>query len=114
MQTSLEFEAAAIRRDRGVLNAAIGAEHAQPGWSISAYEFLRGHAEKHAQFMAEDVLKHMRIEGLQLPVDGRALGAIFQRGAREGLIKKIGYAPAATSNLAPKCVWVSLVYRETA
>lgn len=30
----------------------------------------------------------------------------IQRAARLGIIRRVGYAPAKSSNLAPKCTWV--------
>ena len=42
----------------------------------------------------------------------RAIGALFQRAAREKLIAKTGeYRPSVRSHLAAKPVWRSLVYR---
>ncbi|WP_293371474.1 hypothetical protein [Nevskia sp.] len=114
MQTSLQLEVASLSRDRGILNAAIGAEHASPGWSIAAFEFLRDYARRHVQFMAEDVIRLASVSDIPKPPDGRAFGSIIQRAVREGLIKKLGYAPAATSNLSPKCVWQSLIYVDQA
>ncbi len=111
MQTSFELERAALSRDRGILNASIGAEIAVPGWSLEAFAFLKRFAEQHAQFMAEDVVKAAAADHLPAPPDGRAFGGVIQRAVREGLIRKIGYAPAATSNLSPKCVWQSLVFQ---
>lgn len=100
-QLAIDF--AAARRDLGIERAG---SHAGEAWKRRArgylLEYLVGRA---GPFMAEDVRDFAEGRGLDVPPDGRAWGAVFQAAARERLIRKLGYAPARSSNLSPKVQW---------
>lgn len=94
------------RRDHGIQRAVDHAEREQEGWTDFALSLLRFYASRQSDpFLAEQFVEHCT--GLiALPPDGRAWGGVFKRAARLGIIRRVGYAPAKSSNLAPKCTWV--------
>ena len=100
-QLAIDF--ARARRDDGIERAG---DHAGERWKRLArgflLEFLSSHRER---FLAENVREFAEIRGLEAPPDGRAWGAVIQSAARERLIRKVGYAPARSSNLSPKVQW---------
>lgn len=55
-------------------------------------------------FMTEDVREQVE-PVIGLPHDGRAWGQIIRGAARAGWIRRVGYAPARSSNLSPKPLW---------
>jgi hypothetical protein len=96
------------RRDVGINRAVNRADRDNPQWSEDAMHALEMYCKAHpdAQFLGEQVRAWG--EGLELvepPADGRAWGAVFRRAASLGIIRRVGYAPAMSSNLAPKCLW---------
>lgn len=98
---------AALRRDDGIERVSMKADLLQEGWTDRAYAALTIFCAKAKEpFIAEDVREWA--EGLGLisaPHDSRAWGQVIQRAARSDLIRKIGYAPAKSSNLSPKVLW---------
>jgi hypothetical protein len=76
-------------------------------WQEAAYDRLRIFLIliAGAPFLSETFVLHAEAHGLAPPKDARAYGAIIRRAARRGQIVKVGYAPAASSNLSPKCLW---------
>jgi hypothetical protein len=102
----LDWMDVAVRRDTGIRRAADHAERETPGWGHGALAFLRGFAAgATGPFLAEDVAAAYIDRGLPPPPDGRAWGSVFQRAARRGVIRRIGYAPARSSNGSPKPLW---------
>lgn len=97
-------EIARIRRDDGIQRAA---DHADDAWRERAIGYVRLHAAVHAEFLAEDVRAVAEHDGLPPPPDGRAWGSVMQTAARRGIVKRVGYAPARSSNLSPKVLWGS-------
>lgn len=99
----LTIEDAIARRDDGISRAA---EHAGDRWQKLARGYLMEFLAFHrGPFVAEVAREFAEALGFDHPPDGRAWGAVFQRAAREGLIRKVGYAPARSSNLSPKVQW---------
>lgn len=100
-QLAIDFVRA--RRDDGIQRAA---DHAGDQWRRGArgylLEFL---SSQPGPFLAEDARAFAESRGFAHPPDGRAWGVVFQSAARAGLIVKIGYAPAKSSNLSPKVQW---------
>lgn len=95
---------AARRRADGMRRAVEHADIVQVGWSEAAMICLLDYADIIGRpFMVEEV---RAASGLPAPPDGRAWGAVVQRAARSGAISRVGYAPAKSSNLSPKCLWV--------
>lgn len=109
-QLSLTF--ARARRDHGIQQAG---DHAGERWRKSARGYLLEYIARHPRsqfpdgvtFLAEDIREYAEAHGFDRPPDGRAWGVVFQSAAREGLIRKAGYAPARSSNLSPKVLWAA-------
>lgn len=99
-QTTIEF-----RRDDGIQRAA---DHAGPQWNRIArgylLEFLARLSIGH-DFLAENFREFAEGRGLEQPPDGRAYGHVLRSAARDLLIRKVGYAPAKSSNLSAKVLW---------
>lgn len=103
-QLAIDF--ARSRRDDGIERAG---NHAGQRWQRAARGYLLEYLATHAgRFLAEDVREFAEAQGLDLPPDGRAWGAVFQTAARQNVIRKVGYAPARSSNLSPKVQWEGL------
>jgi hypothetical protein len=118
MQASLFVEesraasrsAAESRRDRGMQRAQAHADAVQlDAWSARAMSALRRYlAEgpgRDGAFLAEQFVDWTKTADVAQPPEPRAWGAVISTAARRGLIRRIGYAPANTSNRSPKCLW---------
>ena len=94
---------AAERRDAGIERSSSHAERVTPLWNEMAYTHLRVWllTRDRGDFLAEDAFKEFQIA----PPDGRAYGAVMRKAAAAGIIHKIGYAPAKSSNLSVKVLW---------
>ena len=66
-----------------------------PGWPERALEALLAAGRRLGRFTVEDARE---LAGLEAPTDRRAWGAVVNRAARRGLIRRVGYAPARSSN----------------
>lgn len=112
-QPLLDFDApparaaSEARRELGVSRAATAARRNAPGWEDAAVAAVRAFALTHDAFVAEDVRETFATPA---EVDGRAFGHVMRRAAREGIVRKDGYAPANSSNRSPKVRWRSLVF----
>jgi hypothetical protein len=104
-QLSLDWTPAQ-RRDDGMRRAVEHADAVEASWSARAHALLLEYAVLHGEWMVEDLRDWTLVHGLPNPPDGRAWGAVVQRAARSGAIVRVGYAPAKSSNLSPKCLWV--------
>lgn len=101
--TQLSIDFARARRDDGIDRAG---EHAGAVWKRRATGYLLEYLATPFRctiFLAEDVREFAK--GLEDPPDPRAWGAVFRDAARKGLIVKMGYMPAKSSNLSPKVAW---------
>ncbi len=93
----------------GMERAVEHADSVVPNWSERAMEALLEYARGWRDawgdvgFLIEDVRAHAT--ELPAPPDSRAWGAVVSKAARQGLIVKVGYAPAASSNCSPKTLW---------
>lgn len=97
------------RRDTGI---ALADQNADAAWRAHAWEVLRAYLRTHAEFFVDAFWNE---SGLERPREARALGALVQRAAREGLMEKTGeYRKSVASNLSPKPVWRSLLGRREA
>lgn len=95
------------RRDGGIRRAYDHAEAGEPGWTERAALYLRDYATRvaHGQpFLAEDAREASGAR-INQPDSNKAWGKAVQVAARRGWIMKAGYAPARSSNGAPKCAW---------
>jgi hypothetical protein len=102
-----DYPDAEARRDTGIHDSAEHAEHEIPGWQDAAIECVRRYAEQYSgePFLAEDARSWAARSGLPEPPEPRAWGAVMQATRRAGFIRRIGYAPARSSNLSPKVLW---------
>lgn len=115
-QASL-FDTAAAARDIGMERAAV---HAGESWQQECLVIARDYCERHEYVFVDDLWAW----GLETGESDRALGAVIQLAARLGWIEKIpmrsvhpeAYVsrPSVRSNLSPKPVWRSLIYRTPA
>ena len=102
-QLGLDFEAARARRDAGMASSLEHAESDVPGWGDHAYALLRQFACLQDQpWTCEQFRPWAYSRGLAKPDEERAFGPVTQRAIRDGVIARVGYAPAASSNGSPK------------
>lgn len=102
------YSQAAARRDDGMQRAVQHADAVDMFWSETAYAHVFDFCKTQTTFLTEDARAFAEGRGLNPPPDGRAWGAVMQRAARNGLMRKVGYAPAKSSNLSPKVLWEAL------
>lgn len=99
-------EIAAIARDKAMAQVEAAAD---PEWSARALQALRVTAEAKPDFISDDVWE---IGKLPETREGRALGAIFRVGVRNGWIRKTDRVrPSVRSHLSGKPVWKSLIWK---
>lgn len=102
-QLPIDFSAATARREAGMSSALNHADDDAPGWGDTAYALLRQFAALHAEpWTCEQFRPWAYARGLTRPPEERAFGPITQKGIRAGVISRVGYAPAASSNGSPK------------
>ena len=102
------YSKAAERRDDGMQRAVEHADAVDMFWSDTAYAHVMDFCRLKDTFLTEDARAFAEGRGLNPPPDGRAWGAVMRRAAKNGLMKKCGYAPAKSSNLSPKVLWEAL------
>lgn len=99
----------AVKRDKAIQQVVDRADELDPNWSERAYGALTLYCRffRTVEFIAEDARGWAESRGLiSAPHDSRAWGAVMKRAAKNMLIRKVGYAPAKSSNLSPKVQWV--------
>lgn len=103
-QLGIPFDHARDRRDDGIDRAA---ENAGLAWRLAARAYLVEYLLRigSADFLAEDAREYAEGMGLEDPPDGRAWGAVVLEARRAGVIRKVGAAPARSSNLSYKTLW---------
>jgi len=83
---------------------------AKPEWLRQAYEALVRCAEENETFISDDVWRY----DLKRTREDRALGPVFLRAKRQGIIEKTGtLRPSVRSHLSGKPVWRSLIPRKS-
>lgn len=105
-QFALNFDQARAQRDAGMQLAADHAASEDPGWADKAYDALVSYARAHRAFTSEEFRSG---SGVKSPTTPKALGPIFRRAARDGVIEKGGFAIAKERHLSPCVLWHSLV-----
>ncbi len=96
------------RRDIGMAMAIDKADRDREGWSADALEAVRLYAAAHQgeQFLTEAVRQWcVELQFIEPAENERAWGAVMRRAAKDGLVRKVGYAPSHSSNLSPKTLW---------
>jgi len=104
----MDYAQAREAAETGMALAEDKANRDRWGWSDDAMHGIEMYCLAHAddQFLAEQVRAWAEGMGLvDAPDNGRAWGAVFKKAARLGVIRRVGYAPSKSSNLAPKCLW---------
>lgn len=100
----------------GMTRAIEHADAVEEDWSERAYHMLLTYALNHFEFMTENVRVWAHDQGLPLPPDGRAWGAVTMRAVRDRIIVRDRYQktriPPAHST--PRPVWRSQLYAEAA
>lgn len=113
-QDLFDFDAAEARRDDGIDRAVAHAEANHKLWLERGVGMLRYFVEGlHGKgFLAEDFVAWLQKQTpttlktvFPKPPDPRAYGGIIQAAVKAGIIVKVGYAPAKSSNCSPKCLW---------
>lgn len=107
IQSELVFTGRELR-DGGIIVAANNANFHFHGWSNMAFEALKCYLRQNkTPFMCENVRKYAAdILELPNPPHSRAWGAIFQRAAKENLIRKVGYGQV--ENPKAHCCYATL------
>lgn len=99
------LEEALRERDDGIARA-----DADETWSVRALILLERYLQGHGEMFVDDLWEAYEHAGLEAPREGRALGAVFQRAVRLGLMVKSGRSRASVrSHMSDKPIWRSLV-----
>lgn len=95
---------ARIERDAAIAQVEA---HSPPEWRVEAWDFLTEYLRTHETMHVDSLWD----AGLPVPPELRALGALFNRAVRAGLMTKTDrYLPSVRSHLSPKVVWRSLSF----
>jgi len=99
------------RRDQGIKSAVEHADAVRPKWRVQAEAYTEGLIERRGfkPFLMEEIVAAAEVDGIPAPPDKRAWGHVIRALARRGVVRKIGYAPAKSSNLSPKIQWCKAV-----
>lgn len=91
--------AAAQARDEGIARTL----NAQPDWADTAWQALLDLSRTGAPFTADDLVERVGMP----PTSGKAIGGVFNRAAKAGIIRKVGERPTTrvTSHLRSLAVW---------
>lgn len=80
-------------------------ENAGAQWGEEALNQVINYAHSSDKpFLTEDIRKWAK-DFIGDPHDGRAWGHVMRQAAKMGVVKKVGYAAARSSNLTPKVLW---------
>ncbi len=92
----------------GIKRSAAHAYALDPEWSRTAYAMLDAYCAQfpRAQFTSESFRLWCEARQFPIPVP-KALGAIFQRAARNGIIKRDGFAVAKERHGSPTIQWLA-------
>ena len=101
-QLSLTYAAA---RDDGIQRSADHAESLESGWGASAYRVLCEYARDHrGVWTSEDFRDFLASINFPVPVP-KALGAVFQKAARNRVIERAGFGISKARHLSPCPLW---------
>ena len=105
-----DHDAAWTRAEQGMEAAAGHADRLEANWRHQALGSLTIFANLIGRpFLIEEARAFAENNGLPPPPDGRAWGAVTQAAARGAVprIRKVGAAPAASSNCSLKVQWIA-------
>lgn len=94
-------------RDRAMESVA---SHTSDAVRAKAVDVVRSLCGSRETFISDDVWPHFSDEE-RLLFDGRMLGAVLVRAAKDGWCVKAGYAPSTRRHMSPVVVWKSLLVR---
>lgn len=110
-QLALDLNAAMERADRGIESSGAHADRVEDGWRYQALALLTAFAREIGRsFVVEEARAYAEKHGLPDPPDARAYGSVVRLARAKGRIRKVGYAPAASSNGSPKCLWIACLH----
>jgi hypothetical protein len=99
------FEAEQAAVD-GMTRAVDHANRKSPDWEAYAFLFLMRYARlRNEPFLIEDAREWAYSQGLDLPPDGRAWGAVTRFAATRHHLVRCGTGNARSSNNSPKVLW---------
>jgi hypothetical protein len=98
--------------DEGMRQAADHADAEEPRWTDRAYEALENFARTHREFMTEDARTWAHQNGLPMPPDKRAWGAVTKRAQRANIvvIERYQSTRIPPAHASPRPVWGSRIY----
>jgi hypothetical protein len=96
------------QRDAGMAKSASHAESIDPGWLETAYTLLNAYCIQHRgqTFTSEDWREWAEARGFPIPVP-KALGSVFSKAAKRGLIRRVGFAIARERHGSPCPQWLA-------
>jgi hypothetical protein len=110
-QTTLAF--GRMQMDQGIERSAAKAEREYPGWKNAAAQYLRYYIERHRIFCGWMVVQStLGVRDFPQPGNTKAWGAVLNRAARDGLIRKVGVVPDPNRHCAYVPQWESLIFQE--
>lgn len=107
MITTQQAEAA---RDRGMSWAEVNANKDHHQWSEDAMSAVMMYCTAHpdSEFLTEDVRDFCEsLDLAETPKNGKAWGPIMRKAATLGIVRKVGYGLARSSNCSPKVLWMA-------
>lgn len=106
MSAQLSFALDAVyKRDTGIRESAEHADGLEPGWGAGALRVLTEYAcSSSGDFTSEDFRAFLATIDFPVPVP-KALGAVFQKAARAGVIRRVGFGISRHRHLSPCPLW---------
>jgi predicted amidohydrolase YtcJ len=104
----LDWAEAKRKGEEGMATAVDHAEAVSPGWKDRAAALVLIYAtqvRRGESFLTEEAREWADIEA---PPDNRTWGGVVTSLKRDGLLVRVGYGPARSSNLSPKCYWAAV------
>jgi len=110
-QLSFDDYEATVARDVGMKQAVDHANEAVSGWSDEAYRWLHRYAKTHKQFISEHATAWAAEQGFVSDTISkkRAWGQVFRRGAKEGIIVRVGHGTSLRRHRSPCPLWESAI-----
>ena len=105
-QLDIDFTKARERAEQGIESSGAHADAVESGWRFQALALVTAFANEIGRpFVVEEARAYAEKRGLPDPPDARAYGSVVRLARAKGRIRKVGYAPTASSNGSPKCLW---------
>lgn len=107
--TNEAFQQAKTRREQGIVSSILHADRENRDWADAAFAALIEYAVEQGEepFTIEKFREHAVKEmGLPPPPDGRAFGGITVRAIRRGILRRVDFGIAHSSNNSPKARYV--------